>query len=992
MALCPSTSTESVNINTTQAWHVFQHHFHFDPSANLIKMLTALIHRPLFQWKDVRHTLITPAIRALSHQKPPKYSSTVLLPRTNFPARLEGAKRLAQDQSIVNSTAFQSLYARQWTDWPPENTFILHDGPPYANGTLHMGHVVNKVLKDITNRWQLTKGRRVHYRPGWDCHGLPIELKAKRKTGTPDRPSPLEIRNEARKFAQDTVEAQQSQFQSWGILGDWDHPYLTMDPDYVEREMRLCHRLIQNGLMFQRYMPVYWSPSSQTALAESELEYNPNHKSISAYIKFPLCSESCRQLSIDSGSLLIWTTTPWSIVANRAVCVKSDAEYCLIQIADEFLIVGQAALANNPDLKTCLGDHQVIKVVSGQSLTHLKYSHPIKSVQGSEVEFPVLSANHVTMTAGTGLVHTAPAHGPDDYLVGLEHGLDLSCPVDENGCYIRDIGPELRELSVLGDGNTKIVDLLQASGHLLSHGDFFHSYPCDWRTKQPVILRASKQWFIDTTSLKSSSLSALKFVDIQPASWVQGFQGVLEKRPYWCVSRQRVWGVPIPVFYHKESQEVLSNDEIIQRCCELNRSEGTDFWWKMSAKDILMGTGVNGDDYEKGGDILDVWFDSGITWSTLPEVPADLYLEGLDQFSGWFYSSLVTGMALQKQCPYKNIFVHGFTVDEQGRKMSKSTGNVVDPSDLITGTKKKSPYGVDTVRLWVAAHASQSSSIEIGDSIMDLTKQTMNKIRNSCKFILGNTSRLTSREQLSSYEDLRPVDRLALLQLAVYWEHVSIHFEQMKFNLVCLRLDHYLANDLSSFYFHITKDRLYCDEEASLRRRSAQTVLFHILETLKASFAPIAPILAQEIENAHPVLRPSFGSRIVPENTWKDEKLESSFRFLFDLKSKLTKELGDSNLKNCDVLAVTKTPHRLPEDMDAQDLAEFLQVPKVSICDQLNYGSMNAKGDDIMVENEMLTLRASHTEGCFCPRCRLKTAMRDNELCQRCESVIRSLQ
>lgn len=832
----------------------------------------------------------------------------------------------------------------------------------------------------------------MHYRPGWDCHGLPIELKARGKTQRPIRQqSPLEIRKEARQFAVSTVEDQKAQFRSWGVMGDWENPYLTMAPEYVEKEMRLCHRLIQSGLMFQRYMPVYWSPSSQTALAESELEYNPNHRSISAYIKFPLSPESCDKLGVSACSLLIWTTTPWSLVANRAVCVKSDARYCLVKAEDEYLVVGQEPLERNPVFKTTFGRHQVVKVLSGQSLTDLKYNHPLKSITGPEVSLPILSADHVTMTTGTGLVHTAPSHGPDDYLVGINHDLDLSCPVDENGCYLPDIGADLRGLSVLGEGNLRIVDLLKQSGHLLLQEDFFHSYPYDWRTKKPVIIRGSKQWFIDTSKLKGPSLDALKSVQILPDSWVQGFRGVLEKRPYWCVSRQRVWGVPIPVFYHKETKEVLSTDKVIDRCCELNRSEGTDFWWNMSAQDILMGTGVNGEDYEKGGDILDVWFDSGITWNTLPERPADLYLEGLDQFSGWFYSSLVTGMALEKQAPYKNIFVHGFTVDEQGRKMSKSVGNVVDPRDLINGTKKKKPYGVDTMRLWVAAHASQSSSIEIGDSIMDSTKQTMNKIRNSCKFLLGNTHNLSSRDQLLTYEELRPTDKLALVHLANYWEDISVYYDKMKFNRVCLKLDHYLTNDLSSFYFHITKDRLYCDQEHSLRRRSAQTVLFHFLETIKASLAPIAPILVHEIENSHPVLISSFGAPVVPSNAWKDKTLESFFQPLFDLKSKLTKEIGDSNLKSHDVLAITTSPQSLPPDMDELDFAEFLQVPKVSICERFNFDNLKASTDDIVVKNDTLTLRARQTKGCFCPRCRLNTAIIGSELCQRCDTVMRSL-
>ena len=492
-------------------------------------------------------------------------------------------------------------------------------------------------------------------------------------------------------------------------MGDWISPYKTMNSESVKNQLDIFFWMYDNGYVYQRYMPVYWSPSSKTALAESELEYNPKHQSTSTYVRFPIerNNEFISQNIPSSFDLylLIWTTTPWSLVANRAVCFNSNLEYCLVKSPqkNEYYIVATDTLHKNEDLKKIFGSNPDIHEIklTGDELTNLKYQNPIALGDLRKECKPIIPASHVTAESGTGLVHTAPAHGPEDYLVGVSNQLDLSCPIDENGCYDNTV-PELAGLFALEEGNTAILNLLTENNHIVSRKIYTHSYPYDWRTKKPVLLRASKQWFIDTGKLQPRALEALNNVDIHPKSAANGFHGILEKRPYWCISRQRVWGVPIPVFYDSKGEAVISR-EMMNRYNDLMDSYGTDFWWKLDKEEILQGMNIDSiQSMTKGEDILDVWFDSGMTWYSNIEVnpgdslkQSDVYLEGLDQFSGWFYSSLLTSIAVQNAPPYKKLYVHGFTMDEEGIKMSKSVGNVVSPNQITHGWTPSNNKGKD---------------------------------------------------------------------------------------------------------------------------------------------------------------------------------------------------------------------------------------------------------------------------------------------------------
>ncbi|XP_013137867.1 PREDICTED: isoleucine--tRNA ligase, mitochondrial isoform X2 [Papilio polytes] len=635
--------------------------------------------------------------KSSAEAKTKTYSHTILFPKTLFPARSNNAIK----EEVQKMAQFAELYT-----WQRENLkgpeFVLHDGPPYANGDLHMGHAVNKIIKDINNRSQILQGNKVHYVPGWDCHGLPIELKAlqKAKNSSKNVSSQENIRQIARDFALETVAKQKAAFQSWGIMADWDTCYLTLDKKYVQNQLRQFYKMYKSGLIFRALKPVYWSPSSKTALAEAELEYNPQFKSKEVYIKFPMDTvpEVASNFSGKPISALVWTTTPWTLIANKAICYSANLTYSIVTLnnkPDELFVVASAQIEC---LRNILGV-EIEKLIDfdGKELKGMYY----KSLLTSE-KLPFLEASHVTEGKGTGLVHTAPAHGPDDFLVALKNNMPVECNVDESGRYI-NLDNRFNGLYVLGDGQDAVINVLV--GSIVHQSVYVHSYPLDWRTKKPVIIRASQQWFIDTAALKDKALAGLDKVVLLPPSSAgqsrQGFRAQLEKRPYWCISRQRAWGVPIPVLYSGE--KVIVDDGIIEKLCSLIESNDTDVWWTCDVRDLIpddVRNKYNLDNQEvtKGNDIMDIWLDSGLSWQTLDGRRADLYSEGVDQLTGWFQASLLTSLALTGEAPYESIFVHGFVVDEKKRKMSKSIGNVIDPYTIINGDKKQQGYGVDTLR------------------------------------------------------------------------------------------------------------------------------------------------------------------------------------------------------------------------------------------------------------------------------------------------------
>ncbi|KAK2161356.1 hypothetical protein LSH36_118g05020 [Paralvinella palmiformis] len=834
-----------------------------------------------------------------------------------------------------SSCAFDQLYTWQAKTRSSDKEFLLHDGPPYANGDPHVGHAVNKILKDITTRYKLLQGYRIHYVPGWDCHGLPIEQKALTNIKADHRHlEPLKIRETARKFAEKTIQKQKSAFQRWGVFADWNNCYYTFNKSYVMKQLDVFLQLYEKGFIYQNFMPVFWSPSSRTALAEAELEYNENHQSTSVYVKFPLTniSEILRRDFADEGKVfaVIWTTTPWTLPANKAICYNNDISYSLVEDPrnDNVYLISSKLVENlSKALQTEL---KTISHLEGGCLSGMEYHHPLTGL-----DQPLLPASHVTEEKGTGLVHTAPAHGQEDFQVATHHQLNVDCTVDEDGKYTTEAGQELAGLSVLGDGNKKVLDLL--AEYVLHQEPFTHSYPYDWRTKQPVIIRASKQWFIDTSMIKDKAQKLLQDVIIYPKTSGQGMISQLQNRTYWCISRQRVWGVPIPVFYDKVTGKPLVSKASIGHIKQLVDKHGTDFWWKLPTEqllpaDVINQSGFSADrEFQRGSDVLDIWFDSGSSWGCVLEGKvADVYLEGLDQFGGWFQSSLLTSTAVQNQAPYRSLVVHGFTMDEEGKKMSKSLGNVVDP-DV---DKQKSPaYGADVLRWWVA-RAGLDSKVYIGPSILENCNEQLFKMRKALRYLLGNLTDFKPEVLRLDYEDLFEQDRYMLHLL------YNLHRQVSNLSSVDSFSYPYWINILTrNSQGHIHKLTMYCNSVDDRGRRSAQTVQWLHLQAILSYIAPIVPHMAEEF---HQFLPYDTGvdsyfktSWFQADPLWHQPDLAVTFDLILNVKDTFNKNIGSELPVSFDVVlcGCPQIFNRLKEPMTSRTsaLCEMLQCSSASI-------------------------------------------------------------
>eukprot|EP00300_Choanocystis_sp_HF-7_P015042 c18915_g1_i2.p1 GENE.c18915_g1_i2~~c18915_g1_i2.p1 ORF type:complete len:812 (+),score=142.05 c18915_g1_i2:193-2628(+) len=752
-----------------------------------------------------------------------------------------------------------SLYLWQ-RSFNQRGDFVLHDGPPYANGDLHIGHLLNKTLKDMVNRYKLMLGYRVHYVPGWDCHGLPIEMKALEKIKGEDRSqlSPVEIRRIASQFASAAIEAQKKDFKRWGIMADWNTCYHTMDPAYEAEELGVFLELFEKGLIHRALKPVFWSPSSQTALAEAELEYPDDHHSTAAYIAFPVvsfgdASNASALRNIQNLHALIWTTTPWTIVANLAVCINSKLEYSVVSSNHKALIVATDRLA---ELRSTL--QQPLPVIAsclGSDLIGVVCRHPIENRNS-----PILDGDHVTIESGTGLVHTAPGHGLEDFLVCRDHGIDAFCPVDGAGVFTQEAG-SFAGLRVLGEGNDAVLTALDKCGVLVLKEKYQHRYPYDWRTKKPIILRATKQWFIRLNSIQQTAADSIASVEMHPEGGKTRLQSTVVGRSEWCISRQRYWGLPLPVFYHKQTGEPLLTRETVEHIQSMVRKHGSNCWWEMSTHELLPPSLVDkADEYDKGGDTLDVWFDSGVSWRSvlgpLGIKKADLYLEGSDQHRGWFQSSLLTSVALNGRPPYGTVLTHGFVLDQSGRKMSKSLGNVVSPQTIVDGRSEKGKgepagYGVDVLRLWVA-QSDPTRDVVIGPDIIQTSSAALRKIRNTARFLLGNLHDFNHDVDRVPYADMLETDQYFLFRLHEVTEEITASYDTYYFHRAFQKIQNLVNVDMSSLYFDISKDRLYAEHPLSVRRRSCQTALHHALEVLVKSIAPAVPHTSEDIHQHNP--------------------------------------------------------------------------------------------------------------------------------------------
>jgi isoleucyl-tRNA synthetase len=799
--------------------------------------------------------------------KKPKnaYAPTIVLPETAFSQRANAVIREPELQALWKETNLYHKLSSQAKEAGAER-FVLHDGPPYANGDLHCGHALNKILKDFINRKQILNGKQVHYIPGWDCHGLPIELKVLQTMKSKEREAltPVTLREKAAEFAKETVEKQSVAFQRYGIFGDFEKPYLTLQPEFEAAQIRVFGEMFQKGYIFRGRKPVHWSPSSRTALAEAELEYPEGHVSKSIYVAFNVDTPSEVLASFHSTEeplkVAIWTTTPWTMPANMAVAVNPELSYSVVQHEKTGKLLVATDLASSLARKFDLPEDETLDILAtfpGKDLVGTIYKHPMYDRKS-----PVLAGgDYITTESGTGLVHTAPGHGQEDYLTGLKNGLEILSPVDDVGKFTIEAGERYVGMRVLAEGNLAMIDALQEAGSLLKAEDYGHKYPYDWRTKKPTIFRATDQWFASVAGFRDQALDAVEKVKWVPEVGKNRIRSFVDGRGDWCISRQRSWGVPIPVFYDKATgKEVLLNKDTLAHVQTLFAEHGSDCWWKMDESELLPEKfRAEADKWQKGTDTMDVWFDSGSSWAGVAQsrdelaYPADMYLEGSDQHRGWFQSSLLTSVANNNIAPYKTVLTHGFVLDEKGFKMSKSLGNVVDPLKVIEGgnNKKQDPaYGADVLRLWVA-NSDYSGDVLIGDNIIKQTFDSYRKLRNTARYLIGNLADFVPSDSTDSnavaYDDLPSMDKWMLGRLSAVLRTVNEAMDDFQYQRAIQELLRFASTDLSNFYLDVAKDRLYISAMDDARRRSCQTVLYACLEGFTKAISPILPHMAEDI-------------------------------------------------------------------------------------------------------------------------------------------------
>ena len=774
------------------------------------------------------------------------YKATLNLPNTSFPMKANLAQREPQ---ILKKWQESEIYNGIRKARKGAEQFILHDGPPYANGDIHIGHAVNKILKDIIVKSKTLSGFDAPYVPGWDCHGLPIEHNVEKKVGKAGHKVDVKtFRQKCREYAAKQVAGQKADFVRLGVLGDWDKPYLTMDYQTEADTVRALGKIAENGYLIRGYKPVYWSVVGGSALAEAEVEYH-DKTSFSIDVRYSVVDES--DLSERFGGIsgegniavVIWTTTPWTLPASLAVSLNADLEYILVQAGGERLLIA-AALLEAVMKRAGVEDYSVIATIAGEKLEGLKLQHPFY-----ERQVPVVLGDHVTTDAGTGCVHTAPDHGMEDFVVSQKYGIETLNYVNGDGTYHE--GVEIFAGDHVYKVDEKIIALLEENGKLVHQEKFVHSYPHCWRTKTPLIFRATPQWFI---TLNKNDLQNRIQTAIDGVEWIPGWgqariEGMVANSPDWCVSRQRTWGVPITLFINKTTQALHPKTaELVEQVAQKIETGGIDAWFDLSAEELL---GDEAKDYEKVTDTLDVWFDSGVTHHSVVRpreemrYPADLYLEGSDQHRGWFQSSLKTSMTINAEPPYKQVLTHGFTVDADGRKMSKSIGNVIPPQKVMNS------LGADVLRLWVAA-TDFSAEMSVSDEILKRTADSYRRIRNTARFLLANLEGFDPATDLLAMDEMIALDQWAVNRTAELQKEILAAYESYQLHLIYQKLHNFCIVDMGGFYLDIIKDRQYTTKADSVARRSAQTALFHIAEALTRWITPILSYTADELWEALP--------------------------------------------------------------------------------------------------------------------------------------------
>jgi len=916
------------------------------------------------------------------------YRETLNLPKTEFPMK---ANLPSREPEVLKEWETQKIYLQIIERAKGRKKYILHDGPPYANGNIHIGTALNKILKDFIIKSKFMSGYDTRYVPGWDCHGLPVEHEVEKILGSKKSElSVSEIRKKCREYASRYVSIQREEFKRLGVFGEWENPYLTMSFDYQATIVREFGKFLLNGSVYKGKKPVHWCPTCKTALAEAEVKYE-DHRSPSIYVKFKLISDIENILPSLKGKdiyVLIWTTTPWTIPANLAIAFHPDFSYVAVDLGKEIYILAQELMETVMD-KLGMKKFTVLERFSGRILEGLKCQHPFLPRESL-----IILANYVTLDTGTGCVHIAPGHGQEDYESGIEYGLEVYSPVDEDGRFTKDV-PFFAGQFVF-DANRNVNQKLAEVGALLKEEMVIHSYPHCWRTNDPIIFRATEQWFIsmEKNGLREKALRAINEVTWIPPWGRDRIYGMVENRPDWCVSRQRAWGIPIPVFYCTNCKNTLVTKEIIDHVANLFKNEGADIWFERKANDLLpQGTRCpqcQGMDFEKEKDILDVWFDSGVSFSAVLEArkelqfPADLYLEGSDQHRGWFHSSLLVAVGTRGCAPYRSVLTHGFVVDGEGKKMSKSAGNVIAPEEVI------GKLGADVLRLWVSAE-DYKDDIKISNEILKRVADSYFKIRNTFRFILGNLYDFDPERDKVPYQELKEIDRWALYQLQKLISRVKEAYEKFEFHIVYHTVLNYCTVEMSALYFDILKDRLYTFHPRSKGRRSAQTALYEILETLAILMAPIISFTSEEVWKYLPSQRrKSLSVHLMsfPEvkKEYMDEDLNSRWEKIWEIRSVVTKALEEARKQKLIGLSLDAQVHLyLPEKIYQFILPYETELKSIFIVSSVAIHP--TKEDKIRAE-------VFHAEGNKCERCwnydlSVGQNLEHPKICSRCIEVIK---
>lgn len=909
-----------------------------------------------------------------------RYKSTVTLPSTQFPMKAN------LSQSEPDRLAWwekNSTYKKMIERNRGHKKFVMPDGPPYANANIHVGHVLNKVLKDIIIKYRNMKGEMAAFIPGWDCHGLPIELNVTKKLGAKRASTTeAEVRSLCRTEALTWVEKQREQFKRLGILADWQNPYLTLQPEYEAEEIRVLAQIVENGVLYRGEKPVFWDPALRTAMAAAEVEYQ-NHRSLSVYVKFPLTEATKKKLSINerSVSVVIWTTTPWTLPANYGICLNENFKYGLFRSGQDHLILAED-LAESFAQKAKL-ELTKIRTFGGADFENLEAQHPFMPRTSK-----LILGSHVTLDAGTGCVHTAPGHGADDYVVGMKYDLPISSPVDEAGKFTSDV-PEWAGQSIF-EANSKIVEKLKATGFLLASEEIEHQYPYGPRSKKPLIFRATPQWFIRlddpefNVRAKCQDLIE-KQIQFVPDWGIQRMRAMVANSPDWCLSRQRTWGVPIPVFYCESCGNALVNAQVMRKVADKMEStgRGIEAYFEVPAQDFTSGhrcSSCGSSGFKRGSDILDVWFDSGICHTAVqrrrPDLgfPADVYIEGSDQHRGWFQTSLVSSVAAYSEAPFKALVTHGFVVDAQGFKMSKSVGNVVDPAEVI----KES--GAEILRLWVA-HEDFGDDLNISKEMLTRVSDTYRRFRNTLRFMLGNLSDFDPARDRVPVAKMPTLDQWALARFAEVIDRCREAYDKFEFYKVYHALNSFFTVDLSATYLDILKDRLYTAKKEGLRRRASQTVIYELCQGLCTLMAPILSFLAEETYSYLPGEKREsiFLLDLVEARAeWKNPSLVQRFEHLLAIRGEASKILEDlrraktigSSLEaQLKIEASGEALAALESERD--QLAEFFIVSEVSVkSGTLSVKAESAKGEKCVRcwRFDQKTNSAAAWPG-LCPKC-----------------------